>query len=116
MEIFQSIQKNFAILGIDRKQLTEKRNTNDKNLLSLFLHGFFTIAYFLYLVRIANNFREYAAGIFETSAVLICGVSMIIIVRTMPKWFKLIDNLEEVINCSEYRICTTDSFKIHKKK
>lgn len=103
MEIFKSIQKNFAILGIDRNQLTKKHNTNVKNLLSLFLHSFFTIANLFYLARIAINFRDYADGIFATSAVVVCGVSMVIIVWTMPKWFKLIDNLEKVINYSEYR-------------
>lgn len=102
MEIFQSIQNNFAILGIGRNQLTRKHNTNVKNVLSLFLHTFFTIANFLYLARMANNLREYADGIFTTSAVLVCGASMLIIVWTMPNWFELIDNLEKIINSSEY--------------
>lgn len=102
MEIFQSIKQKFAILGIDRNQLTENSNINVKNVLSLFLHTFFTIENLFYLARVANNVREYADGIFATSAALVCAACMLIIVWTMPKWFKLIDNLEEIINCSEH--------------
>lgn len=101
MKIFRSIQENFAILGVNPNQLTKKNNINVKNLISLFFHGFIIIAYLLYLARIANSFREYTDGIFATSAVLVCGASMIIIVWKMPKLFKLIDKLENVINCSE---------------
>lgn len=101
MKIFQSIQTNFAILGINRNQSVQKHNTNFKNLVSLILHGFITISYLLYLVRIASTFREYTDGIFATSAVIVCGVSMAIVIWTMAKWFKLIDNLESIIIDSE---------------
>lgn len=101
MKIFQSIQKNFAVLGIDRNQLLQKHNTNFRNSVSLFLHCFITVSYLVYIVHIASTFREYIDGIFVTSAVVVSGLSMAIVVSAMEKWFNLIFSLESVIVTSK---------------
>lgn len=88
IKIFQSLQGNLAILGIDSFQSIQKDPLNARNLLSLILQCFFIVSSLLYTLYEANSFQEYTDGLSSILALIICNIDFGIITLEMAEWFK----------------------------
>lgn len=102
MKIFQVLQQNFAILGIDSSQSSRKNPLNAKIFISLFMYGIFIVLSVFYILNEANNFEEYTTGIYSTASIVLTNICYVIITCTMANCFKFIDFLEITLNESEY--------------
>lgn len=76
MKIFQTVRSNFAILGISS--------------ISVFL------------VYVAKSFEEYTNSIYITSVSVALFVTLSFLVRRMANLFEFIDNLDKIVDESEY--------------
>lgn len=101
MKLFQSIQKGFAVLGIQSPQLDEKPSFNIKFfiiLILIFMHFVFNLKFLLF---IAQDFEEFV-NIFHA---LIMGFIIImnemLIIWKSKKIFKFISSFESFIEKSE---------------
>lgn len=108
MKLFQSVQKNFAVLGIIRpSQPIQTQYHFNKKILKISL--WFCLEFILngtFLAFVACTFREYTHTIYTTSASIMVIIYYAILVFKTAKLFELIDNFEKVfekvIDGSEY--------------
>lgn len=101
MYIFRSIQKYFAIAGINSLQSLQVHPFNARNLAILTLFGLFSTFSIIYLLYVASNFTEYADIIYRLSTLIVCAMVYAILVRKMRNVFEIIDTFERIIGESE---------------
>lgn len=75
MYIFPSIQKFFAIAGINSYQSLQVHPFNARNLTIFSLFGLFSISNVIYFLYIAANFIEYGDIIFRLSTLTVVVVN-----------------------------------------
>lgn len=101
MYIFRSIQKYFAIAGINSLQSLEVYPFNVRIFIIITICGLFSICSTIYLVYVANNLTEYADVIYRLSTLFAIASVYTIFVRKMRKLFEIIDTFERIIEKSE---------------
>lgn len=90
MEMFQTVQKYFTILGLSSStQSTQKWPFNERVLL-----GFICV----YIFEVERDFMEYVECICAASASIIIFVCLVAIVFWQTTIFELIDFSEQVLN------------------
>lgn len=100
MKIFQTVQKNLAILGISSMQ-SNQAFYNRKYLLYLLLSGSLIIMNCVFLIYVAKSFKEYTDSIYITSVSIALFISLSFLIRRMRNLFEFIDNLEKIVDDSE---------------
>lgn len=102
MKLFQTVQRNFAALGIRTNQ--PKFNKNLAKSCFIYYFSFFMSIRFLFFE--AKTFLEYTSSIYLTTALLVIFTYFTIFILKLEKFFELIDNLEKFFDksilCSEY--------------
>lgn len=101
MIIFQSIQKYFAILGINPPENIEKRILNPKNTFGLIFFGALIISTDEFLFYEANTFQEYTDSFYATCTIALCGANFAIVVWKASKVIEFIENVQEIIRGRE---------------
>lgn len=104
MYIFRSIQKFFAIAGINSYQSLQVHPFNARNLTIFSLFGLFSISNVIYFLYIAANFIEYGDIIFRLSTLTVVAIVYGIFVKKMRKIFEIFDKFERIIDKSECKI------------
>lgn len=97
MKIFQSAQRRFAILGIG----PNKPPWNGTTLLILFIFVILISFYAVFLVNMANTFKEYTENIYLTASMSTITFIFAVFVVKMKMMFELIDLLENCIEKSK---------------
>lgn len=113
MIIFQSVQKYFAILGVNPpigEQVLTKKNS-----LTLILFGCVTIAGNKFLLFDASNFQEYIDCFYTTCTMTLVGINYAIVVWKTVKLFELIDNFQMVVQRREYFSKTKTEYEYSKQ-
>lgn len=98
MKLFQIIQKDFALLGIDS---IESKCSRDKLVLTCLLYGLGIILSILFLVIDANTFIEYVNNIYIMSALGVLVMFFAICAFKRDKIFRLINHAEQIVDESE---------------
>lgn len=101
MKLFQAIQKNLEIIGIS-SIVSGQTFYNRKVLLYLLLCGSLIVMNCIFLVHVAETFKEYTDSIYITSVSIALFVSVSFVIRRMANLFEFLDSLEKIINDSEY--------------
>lgn len=102
MEIFQTAQTHFAVLGIrPSNQTTRKYSDNRKILFGFLLFVCNAVSQFVYIVHVANGFMEFMDCICATSGSTIVFVGFTTIVFKRTLLFENIDNLQKLIDTSK---------------
>lgn len=101
MKIFQTIQKNFAMLGISANQTRERSSINFKNSIAFVLILLNFCSQFINLIFLADNFEEYTICIYAFFTVMMFEMEFGIHVWKMTKLFKFIENFQRLIESSE---------------
>lgn len=102
MKIFETIQKQYAILGIISSRLSsQKYRFNEREFLGFLLFGYQIFSQFVYVFHEASGFMEYVVSICATSGTIIMFVCFAAIVFRKSTLFESIDNVETLIDKSE---------------
>lgn len=100
MVIFQIIQKNLAIGGIDRHRSTVRHGFNEYNVLIAGVIGAACIASSLYLLE-KPSFKELIISVYATADTIGTGTDFVILIWKSSKVFQFIQSLEDAIEMSE---------------
>lgn len=109
MKILQSLQHNFAILGIDEYQSKQKHSFNVRSVSVLLIFGISLISGCVSIAH-ANTFKEYLNAFHIAVTVAFGGLTFIIVICQMKILFPFIDYVEKVIDESK-RKSSTSSIK-----
>lgn len=100
MKIFHSIQKNFAILGVDLYQSKQDHAFNQRNVMVLIIFGLSLISGCV-SVSHANTFSEYINAFHIGVTVAFGGLTFAIVMYQMKLLFAFIESIEKLIDESE---------------
>lgn len=98
MKFFRKIQKNFAILGIS----TNQPRINGKTLTMCLILGTGLISSAVFLIYEADSFQEYTNNLYITTALMVCFTYYLIMIFNMENYTKLIRNVRNYIEKSEW--------------
>lgn len=97
VKVFQSAQRIFSILGIS----SDKRPFNRTILTFVFTFGAMVCCYIVFLLSIAETFKQYTDNIYLTASTSIITFCLVVVSCKMRVIFKLIDCAESFINESK---------------
>lgn len=95
MKLFQTVQKNFAVLGIGRG----RSKTNRKLVFTWLILSLTVAAGTAFIVFEAKTFEEYTSDLYTTSGDAVVA-SMFMVIK-MDRLFELIDMIEQAVDESE---------------
>lgn len=98
MKIAKTVKRQVASMGYR----VDQRSFNTEQLWLLFERMLTLVLQFLDVLYVANNLRQYVESIFMIIVGTLLYVSLVSTIIEMPTIFTLIDDLEHVINESEY--------------
>lgn len=101
LKAFRTIQKHFALMGINPKLMTQSYPINGhvlKYLLSLIVGLTFICVYICYNV---DTFAEYTQFFFVGSAGLLVIFALLIAIFKVKKLFEFINHFDGILNTSE---------------
>lgn len=101
MELFRTVQKNFAFLGITPAQSIRKNPFNREIALAYFVYGVGWTSSVAYLYRNANTFEECTIVIYVVSVGTVILLCFNVVVFRISKLFEFISDCRESINQSE---------------
>lgn len=104
MKLFQTAQKNFALLGINPYDPSRKNQFN-KN---IFLYILLVVSCFTqtgaFLIFEANTFDEYTEGIYILSASILSPMAVASLAFQLKTLFKLIKRCENIFDSSKWEM------------
>lgn len=98
MKLFQVVQKNFGFLGLSSNQSC----WNVKSVIAFSIFSSATVLGTLFLFFNANTFLEYTINIYGTTTMFGIWMNLITMLIEKENLFKLIDDIEELVDESEY--------------
>lgn len=102
MAIFETIQKQYAILGISPSNQSIQPNPfSERVLFGFVLFACDFVLKIMYIFNVASGFMEYLQSICTTSGTVITLVSFAVIVFRKSKVFESIENFRKLIYTSE---------------
>lgn len=109
MQLFQTIRRGFAFLGVSSLQSMQTNPFNRRNVATLFSFILTIAAYNIYLFRVASTFWEYTINIYSNSATFLAVGCYVIVILKMRKIFQVIDKCEKVtVDCKrKLELCIT---------
>lgn len=103
MKFFQSIEDNFAAIGINSYQSKKQYPFNAKCAVIVMLYGLNVISTAGYPLHVANDFGEYVYSAFSFFGATVCCVSMLTIILMTPKLFKFLSGMDKIVKKSELK-------------
>lgn len=98
MKVFQAIQSNFAIVGINPIVAKQPYPFNVKIVLGILLLGSAIVCNLLYVIDDAETFAEYTQTIYICSVSCLILSALIITILKMKKVFEFINYTDELTN------------------
>lgn len=96
--------------------ISDQHRFNFKVLMTLLLYWSLSILYFLYLLREANEFREYMDTTYLTSATTLIAICYMNLVWKMENLFQHVDEMEKIFENSEHFIISWIKKRPDRKK
>lgn len=102
MKIFQTVRKQYVIVGINlSNQWTQKYPFSKRVLFGFLLFGYLILSQFVYSFHVADGFMEYVECVSSTSAGILVFVCFAAIDFRKTTLFEIIDNIEKLVDTSE---------------
>lgn len=101
MMIFQSIQKNFAAVGISSNLVDQSYPFNWKILLGFIALVSYFISNLMYTFCEAKTFAEYNQSMYMSALTITIIFALIIVLVNVTKLFNLMNGFENLANTSE---------------
>lgn len=105
LKVFQSIQRNFAILGVGLHQSKQSYPFDVRNVLVLFIFGLSLISASVSVAH-AHKFKEYINTFHIAVTVAFGGITFVIVMCQMKKLFQFIDIIEDEVEKREFSMET----------
>lgn len=102
MKFFQSVQSQFAMMGIILQQLTQKNPFNRTILLIFFSYTCNIISYCIFMYYEANTFQEYTESFYVTSTDVLVALCYASVVFRVDGFFKFIDACVKLVASSKW--------------
>lgn len=103
MKIFQSVRRDLAFFGINPNQSWMHSSPfNRKNQTAMLIFCLFLFSNCIYFTH-AKTFEEYINCIYIVTALSGTVICFATLMWQASKWFEFIDNVENIINKSEYK-------------
>lgn len=102
IKILTSTQKHLAFLGIISTQSSHKHPFNLRNVLVSMMFCAGAVSSSIFLIYKADTFMDFSTSFYTTSEMFINSAFFSVFVWKMPRFFELIETLENVIQKSEY--------------
>lgn len=103
LKVFQTTQKNFAMMGISRKLATQAYPLNVRILMGFLILYSLAIFNLIYTIYYAKTFAEYTQSVYVFSLGALIILALFIVILKVNKLFELIDNCNSIVNMSTYR-------------
>lgn len=97
MKLFQSVQENFAVIGVTLDQSMKINPFNERILAALLSYTLNVASYIVFLFHDATTFLEYTYNIYANSATILILICYIIVIFKMKKCFALIDGCANIV-------------------
>lgn len=101
MKIFQTTEKNCALIGITAHQSAQKHPFNARNSLVLFILCITLFSNIMRLIRETNNFTDYTISIFSACTMAVSILIFAILLVRLRYLFYFQQHTEEIINQSK---------------
>ena len=102
MKIFQTIQKQYVILGIgSSNHPTQKYPFNRRIVFGVFIFGILFTFQSMYIIREASGFMEYVECICTASGNIIIFICILAMILGKTKLYESIENIEKLIDTSQ---------------
>lgn len=101
MKIFQTTEKNCALIGITAHQSAQKHPFNARNSLVLFILCITLFSNIMRLIRETNNFTDYTISIFSACTMAVSILIFAILLARLQYLFYFQQHTEEIINQSK---------------
>lgn len=101
LRVLQSIQKNFAMLGIVPALVTQTFPLNEKVFLDFSILSSAIICNFTYTFSEANTFVEYTQSIFMSTLAALINFALLILILNIEKLFGIFNGFEDIANTSQ---------------
>lgn len=101
MKLFETVLKNYAILGISLDQSIQKYPFNIKILMTFTVLCLTIFLHVMHIIYVASNIKERMESITTTSGSLIISIFFVTIVFKMRTVFNCINSFEDIIAMSE---------------
>lgn len=115
IQLFQSTQKYFQILGIYRSQPEKSSSFNWRILLAIFCYIQHFITVFAFFVLEANTVLEYGTSFYGYISMVYCVYYISILIQRKPNIFQLIESFQGFIEqrkCSNMKLCANKTFSL----
>lgn len=104
LKAFKTIQKNFAIIGINRELLKQSYPFNWRIFITLLELGLGVGFVSTYAIKYANTFIEYTQSTFLGSAGALVFVMLLFVIHKVEKLFEFIGRCDVAINTSKRQL------------
>lgn len=111
MKIFQSIQRNFATIGITVDLATQSYPLNGRIFVGVSILASIAICNFIYIFYEAETSAEYTEAIFMSTIAIPFFLALMILILNVKLMFKSIQQCENLVNTSELANRTVLPFK-----
>ena len=103
MKLFQSIQRNYAIFGINVDPLIRARTVSNETLimLTIFVFTLYTISAISFLLNIPTTMIQIITCIFWTSSNICAALCFVNIMYNMPATLDFFESVEKIIDASK---------------
>lgn len=101
MKIFQTTEKNCALIGITAHQSAQKHPFNARNSLVLFILCITLFSNIMRLIRETDNFTDYTISIFSACTMAVSILIFAILLVRLRYLFYFQQHTEEIINQSK---------------
>lgn len=106
MHIFQTIQKNLAVIGITPKQQREHQKLNSRQIIFIAITAIDITSIFFYISLETNGIAEYMDIIFSLTVVVGIIMAFISIILKKDKGFNTMERSDEELTFSEFQHLT----------
>lgn len=102
MKVLETVQMHYTTLGIcSSHQPSQQHSFNERILAGFLMFGCVVVLHFMYIFRVANGFMDHMVCICSLSGNSITFICFVTVVLKSNLLFKIIDNLEMLIDASE---------------
>lgn len=97
MKIFESIQKQFGLLGIQSTLCPQRYSFNVKNSIALLILGQCSIISIIFLIFETKSLKDYADSLYMSATAILLTFNFLVYILNTSNIFELIANFENTI-------------------
>lgn len=102
LKAFKTIQKNFAMIGISAKLVTQSYPLNEKIFMGFLLFGSVTVFTSVYILNYAETFFEYTQSVYLACVAIFFTTELLISILKVDTLFEFMERADCMMNTSKW--------------